>query len=139
MSSARFRWVHLSLKSLRAKGRPETAIKRHKELPRERKELYDDIYEEIERIDPSDFLLVQRTLMLIMYQRVPLRSTEIVEAVWGDSPEGPSGSMGQRIQLLSDMCSDFVELDSKTGYFRLAHSSVRDFLESREEFAENAC
>jgi ankyrin repeat protein len=130
--------VQLSLKSLRAKGRPEIAIKRLKELPRELKELYDDIYEEIGRIDPSDFLLVRRTLMLIMYQRVPLRSTEIVEAVWDDSPEGPSDTMGQRIQLLSDMCSDFVELDSNTGYFRLAHSSVKDFLESREEFAENA-
>jgi ankyrin repeat protein len=138
MSSTRFRWVQLSLRSLRAKGRPETAVKRLRELPRELKELYDDIYEEIGRIHPSDFLLVRRTLMLIMYQRVSLRSTEIVEAVWGDSLEDPSDVMGQRIQLLSDMCSDFVELDSNTGYFRLAHSSVRDFLESKEEFAENA-
>jgi ankyrin repeat protein len=128
--------VQLSLKSLRTKGRPETAIKRLNGLPLELKELYEDIYREIMDIDPADFFIVQRTLLLIMYQRVPLGSTEVVEAVWEEQSEN-SGILQHRKQLLSDVCSDFIELDLNSGCFRLAHSSVRDFLESREDYAKD--
>ena len=129
----RFRWAQLSLQALyHSKGTPESMLKRLAELPADLDKLYTELYTSISELD--EYLLVKKTLLLIMYSRVSLTATELAQAVYSTS--GPELPPEHQLPALLDLCSHFVEWEEGSNELRLAHASVRDFLESMTDYDE---
>jgi hypothetical protein len=83
----------------------------------------------------DDFALAQQSFALIMYARSPMKCSLIMDAVFGDYD--PSEKKAFR-SLLLDFCSHFVEYDDQRDELRLAHISVREYLELRDEYKSMA-
>jgi hypothetical protein len=134
MSSARFRWVQLSIQALKKKGSPEAVLRRLKQLPQKLEQLYAEIYSDIQELDPFDFDKVHQALSLLMFQntvQTPLCACEILEAVFEEFSPAQMPDLGFR---LVSFAANFIEFDEDSDEIRLAHLSVREFLESRAEY-----
>jgi hypothetical protein len=97
--------------------------------------LYAEIYEEMCEQTGDDFALAQQSFALIMYARSPTKCSLIMDAVFKDYD--PSEEKAFR-SLLLDFCSHFVEYDDQRDELRLAHVSVREYLELRDEYKSMA-
>lgn len=100
-------------------------LKRLDVLPPELDQLYSVIYQDVEKYKPEQFEILQKTLSLLIGQRVELSSREIVQAVMR-----PSWHLTdtESIDQLVGMCADFVDFNASTNRLRLSHASVQDFL-----------
>jgi hypothetical protein len=126
----------MSLQALRRKGTRETLLDRLNSLPLppELEKLYGEIYDEIEQdLSSKDSKIVRDALTLLMYHdsRVSLSTTELIEAVF-NIEETEQVLEGRKIFV--DLCSDFVEINNVKDEFRLAHLSVKEYLEKRVEY-----
>ncbi|GLA32884.1 hypothetical protein AnigIFM63326_001529 [Aspergillus niger] len=118
--------------TLQQKSSPEAQLKRLAQIPTELEALYLEIYEEMKNdLHPDDMDRVVKTLSLLIYQEVPLKSNEIVEAIF--EPD-LNERMGERTATILDLCSHLVEYDSESTEFRLAHLTVKVFLDSQSEY-----
>jgi ankyrin repeat protein len=130
-NSTRFRWVQLSLQALKKKGSSEEVLKRLKQLPQKLEKLYAEIYKEILELDRKDFQKTYQTLVLLMYQHTRLHTLEVVEAVFKNYNTAQIPELASK---LFGFASDFIEYDEYTDEWRLAHLSVKEYLESRPEY-----
>ena len=131
-----FRWVEMSLETLkRIKFLPDFK-KALGQLPSELAGLYDIIHSQIERTEPYGQKVAIRTLSWLLCAQRLLSAEELISAVYvidddtsSDSDEEidfkPVGSPKDDILRL---CRNLVVLDSEQKKFRFAHQSVREYL-----------
>ena len=150
-----FRWVEMSLETLkRIKFLPDFK-KALGQLPSELAGLYDIIHSQIERTEPYGQKVAIRTLNWLLCAQRLLSAEELIAAVYvidddtsSDSDEDidfkPVGSPKDDILRL---CRNLVVFDSEQEIFRFAHQSVRGYLlklsryttEEQHAFATERC
>lgn len=116
---------------LKRKGGSEEVLRRLNSLPRKLEGLYAAVYAEISELGKKDFERVYHIILLLMYQKTRLRTIEVVEAAFGSCDNVQLPDLA--IQLF-EFASDFIEYDEETDEWRLAHLSVKEYLESRTEY-----
>ena len=102
------------------------------QLPKSLLDLHAIAHKRIESSGPSSRALAERTLKWLLYANRPLQVDEFIAAVSVD-PNGNCGEMGYRAVL--NVCSNLVILDAELNIFRFAHLSVREYLETRDDYA----
>ncbi|KAL5391936.1 hypothetical protein PMIN04_007501 [Paraphaeosphaeria minitans] len=132
-----FRWVSLQIQNLcdpgriRYEGDVVTELGR---LPQTLAESYDITHNTISCSGEASRAVAERTLKWLMCAQRPLKLRELYAAVSVDlDGRYPIPSM----EDLLDSCCNLVVVDTELQVFRFAHSSVRDYLESRKEY--NVC
>ena len=127
----RFRWVSLQLQYLCLIIKEATVRKRLGELPTTLRDLYDETFaKRLGSYAKDDRQTAEAILRLLMCLREPLKTESflLVLEYYGEE------STSITIEVLLDLCANFVILDTELDVFRFAHLSVREFLEQKEEF-----
>ena len=107
------------------------------QLPPKLSQLYSTLYknmlEQRGKIGPS---IILNTFKWLLCSKRSIKSSEFLDAL-----SSSSTTLGEviRKELVLDLCSNFVVLDSELDVFRLAHLSVREFLENQQEFQPPSC
>ncbi|KAH0557050.1 hypothetical protein GP486_005162, partial [Trichoglossum hirsutum] len=129
-----FRWVSLQIQNLSDPRRMKVEGDVRKELgrlPKELKDIYDIIHEQIEDSGVDSCLIAKKALKWLLCAQKPLSTTEFIAAVYVDT-DGEYASI-THIQMLN-MCCNLVVLDTELDIFRFAHLSVREYLEGRKDY-----
>ncbi|KAE9369951.1 ankyrin [Stipitochalara longipes BDJ] len=119
-----FKWAQLSLQSLTTCETVKDARQRLYNLPHELNALYADLYESIEGHE-----CVKRLLKWLMFGDPDLSADALMTAISLDLEGTGSQEKVSRFKLL-EFCHNLVEEDVEQDRFRLAHLSVKEFLES---------
>jgi ankyrin repeat protein len=130
----RFRWVSLQIQNLCDSRRIKVAEDISEELvrlPKSLVESYEAIYRSISNSGSASRTIAGKVLRWLICAQRPLKSQELIAAVSVDSQ---GAILGKSIEDLLDMCCNLVVLDLEMDVFRFAHLSVREYLESREEY-----
>ncbi|KAF7509247.1 hypothetical protein GJ744_008141 [Endocarpon pusillum] len=128
-----FRWVALSLEVLRRiKYEPDFEDALGK-LPSTLSELYDEIYEQIEKTETKGRTVAVMTLKWLLCAQRLLSATELIAAI--TSPENETQSSSESDSVIIELCRNLVTMDSELGVLRFAHQSVREYLQNRPEYA----
>ena len=122
----RFRWVQLTLE--RIKRAPDRIFDILHALPQNLKDTYQALYNDIEEFDRDTFT---RTIVIVTYAARSMTVDEVLEALLDDFFEEPQ--VRPRLQILR-ICSQFIDHDPWTDQLRLAHLSVREFMEQSDSF-----
>ena len=131
-----FRWVEMSLETLkRIKFLPDFK-KALGQLPSELAVLYDIIHSQIERTEPYGKRVAVRTLSWLLCAQRLLSAEELVAAVYilqedasSDSDDDPEFKVvGSPEDDILRLCRNLVVFDSEQDIFRFAHQSVREYL-----------
>ena len=101
-------------------------------LPKTLLDLHAIAYKRIEGSGPSSRALAERTLKWLLYANRPLRVNEFIAAV---SVDPNSNCREVSSQAVLNVCSNMVILDAELDIFRFAHLSVREYLETRNDYA----
>ena len=126
----RFRWVSLQLQFLRTLKRADTIWKRLGELPKDLRDIYDDIYRvKIESVEERGSI-TKNAFNLLLSLQTPLKHEEFLQALsfCGDDKTDVSA------EDLLDFGCNFLVLDAELDVFRFAHLSVREYLDTRSEY-----
>ena len=126
----RFRWVSLQLQFLRTLKRADTIWKRLGELPKDLRDIYDDIYRvKIEGVEEQGSI-AKNAFNLLLSLQTPLKHEEFLQALsfCGDDKTDVSA------EDLLDFGCNFLVLDAELDVFRFAHLSVREYLDTRSEY-----
>jgi hypothetical protein len=102
-------------------------------LPKTLWESYDIIYQQIKNAAPISRQVSENAMKWLLCAQRPLKPPEFIAALSIDS-KGQYTPL--EISQLLHMCCNMVVLDEKLKVFRFAHLSVREYLESREEYTE---
>ncbi|ERF70048.1 hypothetical protein EPUS_03600 [Endocarpon pusillum Z07020] len=135
-----FRWVALSIQHLCENLRMileddvKEAIGR---LPESLSGLYRIVYEEeILRSEPRGRAVAIRALQWLMCALQPLNTRKSLEAVSSDSAgQATHASKNDLIALLRNL----IVVDEESDVFRFTHLSVREYLETRDEYSTEKC
>ena len=137
-----FRWVEMSLESLkRIKFLPDFK-KALGELPSELAGLYDIIHSQIERTEPYGQKVAIRTLSWLLCSQRLLSAEELVAAVYildddvsSDSDDDPEfKAVGSPKDDILRLCRNLVVFDSEQEIFRFAHQSVPEYLMNLSQY-----
>ena len=103
-------------------------------LPKNLKDIYSRIYEQMftSKIGRISQLIVSRVFKWLLCAQRQLSTVELLVAVSVDA-EGKTTKLSK--QQILQMCCNFVILDEDMDVFRFTHLSVREYLESREEYS----
>ena len=127
----RFRWVQCQLEALRRKKTPKEIRIALKNVPRTLAETYHDI---LARIPEDDTHTAREVLLWISSALQPMSLSELSEAI---IIEEDSTVINDDIRLLNprttlELCSSLISYDNQSMRVTLAHSSVLDYLNSKE-------
>ena len=131
-----FRWVEMSLETLkRIKFLPDFK-KALGQLPSELAGLYDIIHSQIERTEPYGQKVAIRTLSWLLCAQRLLSAEELIAAVYildddvsSDSDDDPDfKAVGSPRDDILRLCRNLIVFDSEQKIFRFAHQSVREYL-----------
>ena len=131
-----FRWVEMSLETLkRIKFLPDFK-KALGQLPSELAGLYDIILSQIEQTEPYGQKVAIRTLCWLLCAQRLLSAEELIAAVCrldddisSDSDEdAESKPVGSPKDDILRLCRNLIVFDSEQDIFRFAHQSVREYL-----------
>ncbi|MCJ1388180.1 hypothetical protein MMC18_001025 [Xylographa bjoerkii] len=128
-----FQWVKLSIERLRGDDIvPEKDLRLELgKLPEKLLDTYDPILTQLMRSAPSSKALALRVLRWLLCAFVPITTKQLIAAV-SVSPNGKL--MKVSIDDIINVSRTLVVLDEELDQFRLAHLSVREFLETKEQF-----
>ena len=133
----RFRWASMQLEVLCMIKVDADVRKKLGQLPPKLSQLYSTLYKNM--LVPTDDIgpsIVRNTFKWLLCSQRSMKSSEFLDAL-----SSSSTTLGEviRKELVLDLCSNFVVLDSELDVFRLAHLSVREFLENQQEFQPPSC
>lgn len=74
-----FKWVQLSLQTLRDAGQPQVVRNLLNRLPKKLEDLYEIIFQSIRNYHQDDLLIVERALKWLLYGEVPLYTSDFLE------------------------------------------------------------
>ncbi len=105
--------------------------KRLGKLPRKLSELYDELYcTKFDSHENEETAIAEGVFRWLLCSHVPLETDEFLVAV--------SFCSGEAIELTKDtllnLCFNFVVHDDSVNVFRFAHLSVREYLESKDNY-----
>lgn len=134
----RFRWASLQIQNLcdPRRMRLDTDVRNALDRPpKALSELHGAVYAQILQLEPAGRSVAEKALKWLLCAQRPLSSREFISAV-------SSGSGEERKQLILSedilgLCCNFVVLDTELDTFRLAHLSVREYLEGRSEYSSS--
>jgi hypothetical protein len=132
MEFLRFRWVSLQVAALCNQDEMKTVedVKdRLGKLPQDLHKLYDEIYERIKKTGPVGLSIAQTTLTWLLYAQRQLSADELLAAV-----SMMVGSTNVTLRTILDLCCNLVALYQISNSFNFVHLSVREYLETREEY-----
>jgi hypothetical protein len=105
-------------------------------LPAKLEVLYDELHEKISKYQSkTDRRIARNILSWLLCAQRRLKSREFLAAV-AMSPTGRSSQVTKDQAL--DLCCNLIIFDATLDTFRYSHLSVREFLESREEYNSTA-
>lgn len=136
LTEYRFRWVSLQIQNLFNPDRmmlEEDIIAELGRLPKTLADLYDIAYQRITTAGPSSRALAERALKWLLCANRTLQTSEFIAAVSVD-PAGRCVKISNSDLL--NVCSNMVVLDVELDIYRFAHLSVREYLESRDEYVD---
>ncbi|KAG8831218.1 hypothetical protein FRC17_003467, partial [Serendipita sp. 399] len=123
-SDGTYQWADLQIDYLHSLGSAKAVRNRLHKLPISLRQLYDEIYE---RISEQDRIIAQAALSWLLCAQRRLDSREFLAAV--SAPRG-----GPLIaEKILRICRNLV-IRNASGSFELAHPSVSDYLETRQEY-----
>ncbi|KAJ5721659.1 uncharacterized protein N7483_009593 [Penicillium malachiteum] len=135
-----FQWASLQMHQILKCGTKSSVMKRLDALPDGIREAYDEIWNEIEKLEETDKILAKRAILWVMAAKTPFTSTEIFSAIRLDM----DSSEDMDIFLVEDkldeegllsVCNNFLTLDTKSKVWRFTHLSVMEYLESKEHWS----
>ncbi|KAL7920362.1 hypothetical protein ACQKWADRAFT_298804 [Trichoderma austrokoningii] len=142
-----FRWVYLQVKSLEKCVSDDAVHNWTQKLPRDLKEAYNQIWENIQECDESDVALAERAIKWVLCSPWPLKSEEllgVIRYVIEGSTVVKTGSQSQ--QDILSLCQDLLTVDEERGVWMLPHASVAEYFESKgwtgekcDAFAAKTC
>lgn len=97
--------------------------------PQKLLELYDETYyRSLKSRAEEEQTLINNALRMLLCLQVPLRTADFIFALCSceDASLAPED--------LVDLCSSFVTIDTELNIFRFAHLSVREFLETKDDY-----
>ncbi len=132
---SRFQWVKLSIQRLCNSDLvlEEDLRAELGRLPLKLNETYKPIYAQIMQSAPKSKALAIRVLRWLLCCNRPLSTQELIAAV---SVSANGKHMKMRIEDVVNVCHTLVVVDKELDRFRLAHLSVKEFLEQEQEFGE---
>ena len=133
-SVSRFRWVSLQLQFLRTLKRADTIWKRLGELPKDLRDIYDDIYRvKIGGVEEQGSI-AKNAFNLLLSLQSPLKHEDFLQALsfCGEDKTDVSA------EDLIDFGCNFLVLDAELDVFRFAHLSVREYLDTRSEHSSES-
>ena len=133
----RFRWASMQLEVLCMIKVDADVREKLGQLPPKLSQLYSTLYENM--LVPTGDIgrsIVRNTFKWLLCSQRSMKSSEFLGAL-----SSSSTTLGEDIieEELLGLCSNFVVLDSELDVFRLAHLSVREFLENQQEFQPPLC
>jgi hypothetical protein len=131
----RFRWASLQLQMLCGMNTDEAIRERVGRLPPKLGDLYREIHDQITNTPEADFRVARHAFSWLICALQPLESEDFLTAI-SISPGGRCSRLSKD-QVLA-ICRNFIIYDSSLDIFRFAHLSVREFLESQEEYHSSA-
>ena len=97
--------------------------------PQKLLELYDENYcQSLESCAEEEQTLTKNALRMLLCLQVPLRTGDFILALCS------SEDATLAAEDLVDLCSSFVAVDTELDIFRFAHLSVREFLETKDDY-----
>lgn len=131
INDRRFRWAQLSLQILCGLSSESDVRNQLGKLPPKLRQMYAIIYEGIISRGGNDAKRLPRILIWLMYGSTNImKSQDFLDIVSWDTDNGYE-SINK--SLLLTICGNLVEYDPKRDAFRIAHLSVREFLETEKE------
>ncbi|KAI4201139.1 MAG: hypothetical protein LQ350_003453 [Teloschistes chrysophthalmus] len=131
-----FRWVSLSLQNFRGLTVERAVRSRLGKLPKDLHTLYQETYDyQIETGDEDQISIAKDAFRLLLCLVNTMTTEEFLTAL---SFCNEDEERLQKDDLLA-LCFNFVIDDQESDSFRFAHLSVREFLESKEDFNRESC
>ncbi|KAM0550838.1 hypothetical protein ACHAPJ_008701 [Fusarium lateritium] len=130
-----FRWVSLQIQNLCDPQRmklEEDVLHELRQLPQSLFDLYKIAFDQICQLGPSSYEVAVSTLQLLLVAVRPITWPEILHILQVSHTQIRGGI--SREQLLDITCN-FVQDDEQQQCPRFAHQSVREYLETRSDFA----
>lgn len=136
--STRFRWASLQLEILCTPKLDADVRATLGRLPPKLEQLYLEIYEkQISRYHgEAGRSIINNILKWLLHAQTRMSSSELCAAVAMNIAVAPEDLTKEHIL---DLCHNFVVFDDGLDTFRFAHLSVREFLETRDEFSPIHC
>lgn len=133
LSDDRFRWAELAISYLRLSGSTRELNRRFESPLPQLRDLYDTIFADLEKIDGYNKKIVETTLRWLLYSQSKWtrQVSSLLEVIRVEHDDDTS-----RDTILA-MAGDFVSWDKDQDEFRLAHISVKEYLQSKPEFEES--
>jgi ankyrin repeat protein len=134
LTTGRFLWVSLQLQSI---------------CDFERIQLVEDLLEELHKVPQSLQHLYDSAMRQIYKKGIRARASALKALQWILSAERPLSceALVQAVNEVAettlttsdivDLCNNLVVIDEELNVFRFAHLSVREYLESRDDFSSN--
>ena len=112
--------------------RTETVLKKRLgKLPKDLQIIYDETYnQQLQLIEDEEKLIPEYTFRLLLCSQEPLKTESFLLAVSFCGEERPLES----VKTLLPLCFNFVVHDQELDVFRFAHLSVREYLETRDNY-----
>ncbi|KAH8750634.1 hypothetical protein BGZ57DRAFT_718406, partial [Hyaloscypha finlandica] len=132
-AQAMFSWVKLSIQHLQLAKQESTVRRQLGKLPIGLAKLYEWIYQSILEYLPEDKVATETIFGWMLCAQESATLELMVAAVRMGSLKGRRDLIESQIL---DLCCNLVVFDKILSEFRFAHLSVKEYLESRAEFAE---
>lgn len=130
----RFQWAALQIRQL-LRLRTENAIRdRLGRLPKDLKDAYDEIYEEIENLHSEDKQIAHRAFQWVMCAKEPLGRKALLHAACQDPTstryQEPLDEVDEN--LILDLCHNLLVFDTDLDHWRVSHLSVIEYFEENQ-------
>uniref|UniRef100_A0A0W0GEG1 NACHT domain-containing protein n=1 Tax=Moniliophthora roreri TaxID=221103 RepID=A0A0W0GEG1_MONRR len=137
-----FRWVSLQLDFLCGLKLDSDVRKRLESLPDTLKELYREIYAGIAGSERHEQIVGETVFTWLLVGQKILHTSTFLAAIsanprrWEHSDEPPEELIAEQVLAI---CRNLIIHDEAADTFRFAHPSVREFLESMDEYSQIHC
>ncbi|GFF21989.1 isoform 2 of ankyrin repeat domain-containing protein 50 [Aspergillus udagawae] len=131
-----FQWAALQIHQI-AKCQSRAGVwERLENLPEDLQKAYDEVWRQVENQGKSEQTITKRALRWVMSASEPMSTVEILAAI-RVSPDGDLLPLNDTVdeQGLVSLCNNFLALDSQLKVWRFPHLSVREYLETKEDWS----
>ncbi|CAI6331083.1 unnamed protein product [Periconia digitata] len=130
-----FRWASLQLQYLCSFELDDDIKSNLGRLPPDLNTLYDELYKVLST-KPGRFsaIILKNSLSLLLCAQQKMSTTEFISVVSVDTESGTAVKITSK-DLVLKICGSFIVFDQQMDTFRLAHLSVREYLEQQPKFS----
>ncbi|GIJ81561.1 hypothetical protein Asppvi_000060 [Aspergillus pseudoviridinutans] len=131
-----FQWAALQVHQIAKCESRGSVWERLENLPEGLQKAYDEVWRQIEDQGKSDRTITKRAIRWVMSASKPMTTVEILAAI-RLSPDGDLLPLDDTVdeQGLLSLCNNFLTLDSQLKVWRFPHLSVREYLETKEDWS----